>query len=454
MKREETGVAKQQDDKTRAKERRVESLTIVKPTIKFKGQHMIRVAGEWQTLTRDLFDTVFYDTFGGMTITTINETFNMVKATAPNRDDLADYIALGDGRVWDMAKADFTTEVANEDCVFATAYSPNSAHTAAVEQFLLEVANGDRSVRDDILQSLAPLLVSKKPAGVIWWQGKGRNGKTATMDLLYKLFPNHLSGVTLKQLEDERDTLALNGKLGNIVRESSETVIEDSRTYKAVGTHEDFWVHKFHSQDQVKIDGSLHHVFSTNNMPIFSDKSDGARRRTLIVQFKNQFKDDPTFQERVFTREFLEGFLHLLLKAAAKLRDNNFQYDWSPATQTVKSDYDKVVNTAETFAKWMVEEVNVVFFSNFAQLRNAYNWWCDNNSYTALGKSHLRYAVVEAGFVRSSRRKDDGRTQEIFKLKEASTEGTHEILPGVYARNPLGDTQPEPVKGAESLELW
>lgn len=448
-----SGEVVNQDDKTNAKELRVSTVNAMTPVIRFKGQHLIRVDGEWHTLTKELFETVFYSTFGGMSMQVLNETYNMVRAVAPDRSYLARYITFGDSSVFDMQTVSFTNAISSDECVYHSPFSPTPDTAHLADKFLNDVANGNDGVKGDIIQSMAPLLVTKKPSGVIWWQGRGRNGKTATMDILYALFPEQLSGLTLKQLEDERDTPVLNGKLGNIVRESSEGVVEDSRTYKAVGTHESFFVHKFHSQDLVRVDGSLHHLFSTNNMPIFNDKSDGARRRTLIVQFKNQFDDDPTFQERTFTDEFMGGFLHILIEAAKSLAERRFRYEWSDETINVKNDYDKVVNTAETFANWLVKEMDTQYFMNFTKLRLAYDWWCDNNGYTALGKTHLRNAVMDMGFRRSSKRGHDGKVQQIFLLNGGTTEGVNEFMPGIYGN---GDGVDKSDELPEQLEtgIW
>lgn len=392
---------------------RVRRFNDLYPTVRFKGQLISRVHGEWQQLTQDLFEGLFYDTFGGLSNSSIKETFSMVRGTASDRSSYARYIGLGDGRVWDMTKAEFTDALPAEDCIYASPASPSEEHRELADKFLLDVANGDEGVVNDIVQSMAPLLLTKKPSGVIWWQGRGANGKTATMDVLYKLFPGHLSGLTLKQLEDERDTPVLNGKLGNIVRESSEGRIEDSRTYKAVGTHEPFFVHKFHSQDLIEIDGTLHHIFSTNNMPSFADKTEGARRRTLIVQFRNKFTDDPTFEERTFTSDFLNGFLQVLIDAAKSMRDNGYKYDWSETTQAVKSAYDEQANSSESFAKWLVEN-DVAFFVNFKWLNDAYVHWCANYAHETVRPGDLRSAVLAVGYRRSSI-KINGKNKEIFR---------------------------------------
>lgn len=398
--------------------------------VMFKGDTMyLAEDGIYHHLTTDQFARLAYQ-LGSMSYTMVRDLEKFVRGTAPDKTHLARYIAFGD-LVWDMDKVGYTHDISSEDAIYCAKFQPSETAVPAVEQFLLEVANNNPEVRSDILQSIAPLFTTAKPSGVIWWQGSGSNGKSSAMHLLYAILKPYLASITLRQLEDERDTPVLNGKLGNIVGESSEGMIEDSRTYKAIGTHDDFQVHRFNSQDQIVISGNLHHIFSTNNMPIFGDKSNGARRRTLIIKFENRFKDDPLFDERTFTPDFISAFLHLCLEAAKTLKKNNYQYHFSEVTQQVKEEYDDIVNTSETFAQYLLD-MGVQYFTNFTKLRFAYEWWCDNNSYTALGKTHLRNAILAVNFKRSTKRDNEGRPTQIFLLDGGSTEDTRELFNGVY----------------------
>lgn len=360
-------------------------------------------------------ERVVYEMFSGMTLANFRELDALCRAVAPIRDDLSNYIAIGDQYVWDMQTASYTTEIPSEDCVFYSPFVPNETHADLAQEYLLQVANGEPSVREDIIQSMAPLVLAKRPTGVIWWQGVGANGKSSTMDLLYRLFPEQLADLTVHAIEDERDAPMLNGKLGNIVRESSEGRINDSRTYKSLGTHEPFYVHKFHSQDSIQITGDLHHIFSTNNMPAFDDKSQGARRRTIIIQFKNKFDPDPTFEERTFTKEFLEGLMYVLLKGAEQMKKQDYKYRWSEITTADKQAYDDVVNTAEAYVKHLVDEYNVQWFKDYHALRQGYENWCQESGFVALGVSALRRAAESFDFVRSSRRGANGKPEPVFK---------------------------------------
>jgi hypothetical protein len=97
------------------------------------------------------------------------------------------------------------------------------------------------------------------------------------------------SQLTVKQIEDERDTPMINGRLGNVCLESNDGHVKDTGGYKNLAEHSTFNVHKFNSQDGVQVDGNVHTIFNANNIPTFADKTQGVRRRTFTIPFKASF---------------------------------------------------------------------------------------------------------------------------------------------------------------------
>jgi phage/plasmid-associated DNA primase len=111
------------------------------------------------------------------------------------------------------------------------------------------------------------------------------------------------SQLTVKQIEDERDTPMINGKLGNVCLESNDGHIKDTGGYKNLAEHSTFSVHRFNSQDGVQVDGNVHTIFNANNIPTFADKTQGVRRRTFTIPFKAAFEQDSTFDEKLFAKK-------------------------------------------------------------------------------------------------------------------------------------------------------
>lgn len=405
------------DDKP-VKQRMAEQLRFHTKIARFKGATIIEMDGKWLDMTSDRFAETVYERFGDATTKSrIADLEHLFRTTAPDLSDRAHLVAFGD-KIWDKRKLGWTDEVENsQDCVYRVPYQP--VDDGKPIDFVMDLACGDKGVYDDIMQSMAPLLMEKKPTGVIWYLGGGANGKSTLVHLLYMIFGDYLTELTVKQLEDERDTPQLNGKLGNVCKESSEGFVEDTRTYKSIGTHEGFSVHKFHSQDMVEIEGNVHHIFSANNIPTFGDKSYGARRRTLVIPFNNRFKPDETFEEKTFTPKFIQRFLGELLRYTQTLRDQNYEYHFSSTTQAMKEKYDTDANTAQTYADELISQ-DIHGFMNFRLLQMDYENWCKDHGYKESSINVVRRAMDEKGFQRKSARRDDGLALKMYLMDGAS----------------------------------
>lgn len=334
------------------------------------------------------FKRLVEDNFEGISNNMINDFAITVKTKAPDLSHTDKYIGFDSGRkVWDMEKLEWAPD--QIEYVYSSPIVPNNK-TAPVKHFLLELAKGDPELAQDYLQAVAPLFMYRKPTGVLWFVGDGANGKSSLIDAVHRLLGGkYLASLTTAAIEDGKATPALRGILGNIVKEASENRVEDTASYKAIGTHESFGIRQLYTQEMLTIDTNFHTIFNANNVPIFSDKTKGARRRTLVVPFKAHFKDDPTFDERTFTPEFLGGFLTLLLEETHTIAENGYRYKWSDATLMAKEAYDSEVNSVEAFLAHLNEQ-GVAGFTNYARLKYNYENWCSQTGMVPLGVTTLK----------------------------------------------------------------
>lgn len=435
--------------------------------IRFRKRAMVQVAEpfpHFEPLNMERFKELFYPMIPGQTRSRVNDVYEQLTFAAPDYTANDHLILFGrvdipDGAekpanhpdsvgatIWDMRELDMSTYGMNE-CVWRSPYAKVGMGTdenGARKRipFILSLAGGDPDIYDDIMQSIAPMIMEKKPDGVIWWIGDGANGKSTLMDALYRLFPGQLSSITVKRLVDGRDTPNLNGTLANIVKESSEGRIDDTEIYKSIGTHEDFGAHKFHSQEGITIRGNLHHIFSGNSIPVFNDKGFSARRRTFIIPFNQQFESDPTFEERTFTPEFFGQLAHEMCVYATRLKRQGYRYKFSARTMAAKAEYDTEANNAEEYTQELLRD-GVVAFDNFNDVRNDYENWCRENGYVELGKGYMRRAVLACGFERVTMRAEKGTTKRYrlpgFEAKDLQNLGGFRL--GLYT---VSGFQPEP----------
>lgn len=381
--------------------------------VRFRGAVLYRSDEGWETLSSDQFARICYGVLGeGVRQTHIKDLQHLFFTSSDDLTRYAHFIAMPDGRVWNMKTLRFDKTVAAEDCVYSVAVNPTEGDTH--RKWLEEVALGDKDLADDIIEALAPVFMHKKPFGVFWFLGDGANGKSTVLKSLYAIFGSDepysenrwFSQLTVKQIEDERDTPMVNGKLGNICLESNDGHVKDTGGYKNLAEHSKFSVHRFNSQDGAEIDGNVHSIFNANNIPTFADKTKGVRRRTFTIPFRASFPQDSTFDNKLFnTPNFLSDLLGDILRTAVKIKKNKYQYKFSEATRAAKRDYDEEVNTAETYFNELIQH-DILCFSNYSDLTRDYLRWCEERSLTPLGKKSISHAGKVAGFDRRTVRKD------------------------------------------------
>lgn len=401
------------EQKMSLKQRQAQAINEKYRIVRFRGAVLYRADDGWEPLSFDEFARMCYKVHGaGIRQTQIKDLQHLFFTSSDDLTKYAHFVAMPDGRVWDMKKLKFTDAVAHEDCIYTTAVSPGEGDSH--RKWLEEVTLGDKHLADDIIKALAPIFMHKKPFGVFWFLGNGANGKSTTLKALYAIFGSEapythnrwFSQLTVKQIEDERDTPMINGKLGNVCLESNDGHVKDTGGYKNLAEHSTFNVHKFNSQDGTVVDGNVHTIFNANNIPTFADKTQGVRRRTFTIPFKASFPQDNTFDERLFgTEGFLEDLLGEILRTTVILKKNGYDYKFSDQTLKAKEDYDEEVNTAETYFEELVA-TEIWGFTNFTDLTRDYQKWCDERSYTALGKKSIAHAAKIAGYERKSFRKD------------------------------------------------
>jgi hypothetical protein len=376
--------------------------------IHFKGGDLMSGPGThgFVAFNARLFKGLCEKHYPGMSNNMIRDFSETVRTLAPDWSPLDYLIGFGD-KVWNTKTLEWTTD--ELQWVYSSPLTPSSS-TALAERFLDQLAQGDSALSQDYLQSMAPLFMHRKPAGVIWFVGDGANGKSSLISALYRIMGGkHLASLTTAAIEDGKATPVLAGILGNIVREASETRIEDTERYKAIGTHEPFAVRQLYTQENITVETNFHSIFNANNVPVFSDKTKGARRRTLVIPFKAHFADNPLFDDETFTDEFLGGLLTLILRETLVIRDNGYRYKWSDATVQAKLAYDSEVNSAESFLEYLKEK-HIVGFYNYAKLKWEYESFCALNGYLPLGLTTLKRTMMnDAGAVRRVF-KEDGVT--------------------------------------------
>lgn len=396
---------------------------------RFMGAVLHHSKDGWISINSEDFSRIVYNKLGsGVTKSQIQDLEHLFFNASDDISNRFDKIGLPDGRVWDTSELDYTTEISSEDCVFQLSVTPTNGNSH--REWLEQVAIGDKDLANDMMWAIAPVFMHKKPFGIIWFLGNGSNGKSSIVKTLYQLFGGikkaPFTKLSLTSIEDGRDIPTMNGKLGNICIESHDGHIKDAGNYKHLAEHDDLEEHKMRTNGTIKVNGNIHTIFNTNNIPTFGDKSKAIRDRTFTIPFKAQFKRDPNFNEKLWAREnFLSDFLGELLETTKLIRDNGYKYKLSSLSVHARADYDEEANSAEAYLNELISQ-DIVAFTSYAPLYTDYENWCKERGSILLGRKTLASAGKVLGFDRQAYRVD-GKVVKRYTLDDIAHEDVEEI---------------------------
>lgn len=406
----------------------------------------------WKNISEKDFSSICYAVFGaGIPSAHVRDlehyfmsSHNIIEA--PSR-----LIAFGN-KIWDMNKCDFVDEPISK-CFFRSEYTPNMNVKMRSNWFVEDLACKDMNVYDDIMYTLSIMFSSQKPDLVGFFYGDGKNGKSVLMDVMRKIIGNHISSINLERLTDQRDAPLINGTLANLCGENADNiVIEDSQVYKSIGSHEDWSVHRMHTNESIAIDTNPVHVFCVNNMPNFKDKSSAIIRRARIVPFKNKFVEDSKFKENLYAnRKFMSDFLGELLLYCQDGKKNNWKNEISESTQKEIDDYELLRNSSKTFIDEYIDG-GLVGFKDFVMLGNVYSNWCKANGYTEMGVKTFRNSVMKRDFKRKS---GGDNAAKVYMLDKYDVSNTRFSVGLYYSEDNVEESnEPTTIVTQEILDLF
>lgn len=191
------------------------------------------------------------------------------------------------------------------------------------------VAGSESQEKGIILQKYAGYCLSSSThfAKALFLIGDGGNGKSTFADTIAMMIGDKAtSRISLEDIYADFGMAGLIGKRLNIIEEISGNFFH-SHKIKALISGEEITVNMKY-RDSFKFKPGAKFIFAVNQMPRVDDASSGTERRILIINFKNNFRDNPDtalrFQEGTLAKE-LSGILNWAIKGAQKLAKEGFE---------------------------------------------------------------------------------------------------------------------------------
>jgi len=187
--------------------------------------------------------------------------------------------------------------------------------------------------------------------------GSGRNGKSTYLKVIQRILgPWNYTAKSLHELADPNRPFAradLFRKLANIGGDLPRKPLEDTGYFKQL-TGEDPITADRKYKDPITFYNYAKMLFAANTLPEVNEDTEAWWRRWIIVEFPNRFPDDPTFFERTFTEEELEGIIVVALYAIREvLRRGRFSIEGTP--RDFRMEWRKRTHPVSAFIEIMLE---------------------------------------------------------------------------------------------------
>ena len=236
------------------------------------------------------------------------------------------YILFNNG-VYNLEKKEL--EPFQDDMVFFNKipvdYNPMVKQCVPVDNFFNGISCNDEQIKTLLIQMIGYCLYRDNVMSKFFiLQGEGSNGKSTLFEFIMKLLgADNFSDLELISFSDKFGVGAIRHKLVNLGDDIDDVYIEKCATIKKAVTGEPITVEeKFQPKYSMRYYGKL--IFSANSLPKMSDKTNGMKRRLIIVPMKAKFEgknNNENILDDITTKEALEYTimlaieqLHIILK--------------------------------------------------------------------------------------------------------------------------------------------
>ena len=260
-------------------------------------------------------------------------------------------------------------------------YDP-SAYSQDVDKLLNKVFCNNQECLNLFGELLGDCLISKNIyQKAFMFYGTGSNGKSTILNLIQKFIgPKNCARIGLDQFTKDFNVAELENKLVNLGDDINYKPIQDSGTLKKIFSGEPMMVQRKFERP-FNMESYATQIFSCNDIPKNSDRSDGMGRRWCFVPFnavisKNDSDYDPLILEKVSTQEAMSYLLNLAIQGFQRLRAQGYFTEPQCVIET-KREYD-VSNSS--VLSWMEDKelsVNNIIDVPRSSLYPMYREWCD-----------------------------------------------------------------------------
>lgn len=367
----------------------------------------------------DRLQRLIFDEVGLQKVRYVNEIIEQLKYRAPLIDKNAQFDIklqngiLRNGKFIEVDYHDFTPYTID------IPYYHDAEPVQVVDEYLDHLTNNDPDYRMKLLEILAhPFVVNKEfkrmMGGFFIFVGNGGNGKGTMLTIIRRILNNkNCTGLSIKEMTDERYFVSMAGKLANLGDDLEAQSIDDKsmKVLKNISTCDYISMRKLYAQSE-DVELTLSLIFTSNHILKSFEKGDSFKRRIhWLPMYTKVERKRKNFISELTTPEALEYWIRLIIEGYFRLYENE-EFTHCELLEKFNNDYHAENNTVLQY----LEDYNKEYFLNrrSPEVYEEYEVWCEDNGLHVQSRKLFVQTIGEVFDLKMGVKKINGKSARVF----------------------------------------
>jgi putative DNA primase/helicase len=294
-------------------------------------------------------------------------------------------------------------------------YHEDAEAVEIVDEYIDHLTDGEKEYKDLLLEIMAHTLIVDKEfkrmlAKFFIFVGNGGEGKGTLLAIIRKILGSkNCSGLSIKQMTDERYFTTLQNKLCNLGDDVQDQAIdnEQMKILKNISTC-DFVATRNLFEQSREVELTLSLIFTSNHILKSFEKGEAYKRRVQWLPiFKKPSRKDRNFISKVTTPKALEYWIKMIVEAYERIYKNEGFTD-SPAVAEFNAKYHEMNNNCIEYLQDFDQEH---FLGKRApEAYGEYETWTEENGLNTHSKKLFQDSMAKVMMLEVRKTSKNGRS--------------------------------------------
>lgn len=288
-----------------------------------------------------------------------------------------------------------------------------------IDNYINHLTDNDQDYRNRLLEIMAhPLIVDKEfkrmLAKFFIFVGDGGNGKGTLLSIIRAILGSkNCSGLSIKQMVDERYFTTMQGKLANLGDDIQDEAInnEQMKTLKNISTC-DFVATRNLFEQSKEVELTLSLIFTSNHILKSFEKGESYKRRVdWLPMYSKPTKKDKNFIKKITTPEALKYWMKLIVDAYLRIYKNE-GFTESELVKEFNAKYHAMNNNVGEF----LEDYQQDHFigKRAPEAYEEYAIWAEENGLNVLGKKNFQEMILKIHGLEIRKTNRNGKSVRVY----------------------------------------